>query len=62
MSEASASRLTETGRTDLPFTEVKTEVSIDRVTSAANPRQMERVLLLPVKPNGESLDAANGKP
>lgn len=29
--------------TDLPFTEVKTEVSIDRVTSAANPRQMERV-------------------
>lgn len=31
------------GRTDLPFTEVKTEVSIDRVTSAANPRQMERV-------------------
>lgn len=31
------------GRTDLPYTEVKTEVSIDRVTSAANPRQMERV-------------------
>jgi CRISPR-associated protein Csm3 len=30
-------------RTDLPYTEVKTEVSIDRVTSAANPRQMERV-------------------
>ena len=30
-------------RTDLPFSEVKTEVSIDRVTSAANPRQMERV-------------------
>jgi len=30
-------------RTDLPFTEIKTEVSIDRVTSAANPRQMERV-------------------
>lgn len=29
--------------TDLPYTEVKTEVSIDRVTSAANPRQMERV-------------------
>ena len=39
----SAARLNETGRTDLPYTEVKTEVSIDRVTSAANPRQMERV-------------------
>lgn len=30
-------------RTDLPFTEAKTEVAIDRVTSAASPRQMERV-------------------
>ena len=30
-------------QTDLPYTEIKTEVSIDRVTSAANPRQMERV-------------------
>lgn len=30
-------------RTSLPFTEVKTEVTIDRVTAAANPRQMERV-------------------
>lgn len=30
-------------QTDLPYTEVKTEVSIDRVTSAANPRRMERV-------------------
>lgn len=29
--------------TDLPFTESKTEVAIDRVTSAASPRQMERV-------------------
>lgn len=33
----------EAAQTDLPYTEVKTEVSIDRVTSAANPRQMERV-------------------
>lgn len=41
MSDLSAARLS--GKTDLPFTEVKTEVSIDRVTSAANPRQMERV-------------------
>lgn len=30
-------------RTDMPFTEVKTEVAIDRVTSAATPRQIERV-------------------
>ncbi len=29
--------------TDLPYSEVKTEVTIDRVTSKANPRQMERV-------------------
>ena len=28
---------------DYPFTEVKTEVSIDRLTSRANPRQFERV-------------------
>lgn len=38
----SAQKLEE-ARTDLPYTEVKTEVSIDRVTSAANPRRMERV-------------------
>lgn len=30
-------------RTDLPYTEVKWEAAIDRVTSAATPRQMERV-------------------
>jgi CRISPR-associated protein Csm3 len=29
--------------TDLPFTEVKWEAAIDRVTSAATPRQIERV-------------------
>lgn len=29
--------------TDLPFTEVKWEATIDRVTSAATPRQIERV-------------------
>lgn len=29
--------------TDMPMTEVKTEVSIDRITSQANPRQIERV-------------------
>ena len=43
LSNYSAEKLTKLGRTDLPFTEIKTEVSIDRVTSAANPRQMERV-------------------
>ncbi len=42
MDRKSAGRLAD-AQTDLPFTEVKTEVSIDRVTSAANPRQMERV-------------------
>ncbi|WP_298814724.1 type III-A CRISPR-associated RAMP protein Csm3 [Chloroflexus sp.] len=30
-------------RTDLPYTEIKWEASIDRVTSAAAPRQIERV-------------------
>ncbi len=30
-------------KTDQPFTEVKWEVAIDRVTSAATPRQIERV-------------------
>lgn len=30
-------------KTDLPYTELKTEVSIDRITSQANPRQIERV-------------------
>lgn len=43
MTEDSAQALEVSGRTDLPYTEVKTEVSIDRVISAANPRQMERV-------------------
>lgn len=30
-------------RTDMPYTEVKWEAAIDRVTSAATPRQIERV-------------------
>ncbi|MXZ19990.1 MAG: type III-A CRISPR-associated RAMP protein Csm3 [Caldilineaceae bacterium SB0665_bin_25] len=41
MTDASAKALQD--RTELPYTEAKTEVSIDRVTSAANPRQFERV-------------------
>ncbi len=40
--EKSAARL-KTSDTDLPFTEVKYEVAIDRVTSQANPRPLERV-------------------
>lgn len=32
-----------TARTDAPFTELKSEVAIDRITSQANPRTMERV-------------------
>jgi CRISPR-associated protein Csm3 len=51
LSEESAKKL-ENAQTDLPYTEVKTEVSIDRVTSAANPRQMERV------PAGSVFDSA----
>lgn len=43
MNGDAAELLEKSARTDLPYTEVKTEVSIDRVTSAANPRQMERV-------------------
>ena len=42
LSEFSASELLK-ARTDLPYTEVKWEAAIDRVTSAATPRQIERV-------------------
>lgn len=42
LSEESADRLA-SAKTDLPFTEVKWEAAIDRVTSAATPRQLERV-------------------
>ncbi len=42
LTEESRKRL-ETARTELPLTEVKWEAAIDRVTSAAVPRQMERV-------------------
>ncbi|HMA33161.1 MAG TPA: type III-A CRISPR-associated RAMP protein Csm3 [Chloroflexia bacterium] len=42
LTEASAAELAGL-RTDLPFTEIKWEAAIDRVTSAATPRQMERV-------------------
>ena len=42
LSDASAREL-EGAQTDLPFSEVKWEATIDRVTSAAVPRQIERV-------------------
>ncbi len=43
LDDDSARKLDESGNTDLPYTEVKVEVAIDRVTSQANPRQIERV-------------------
>lgn len=42
LSDASSKKL-EAAKTDLPYTEVKWEAAIDRVTSAATPRQIERV-------------------
>lgn len=42
LSADSAQRL-ESAKTDLPYTEIKWEAAIDRVTSAAAPRQIERV-------------------
>ena len=42
LTEKSVAKLN-AAKTDLPFTEVKWEAAIDRVTSAATPRQMERV-------------------
>lgn len=42
LDENSAQRLTR-ARTELPFTEVKWETALDRVTAAATPRQVERV-------------------
>lgn len=43
LTKASKSELENAPNTDMPMTEVKTEVNIDRITSAANPRQFERV-------------------
>lgn len=42
LSKDSADKL-EKAQTDFPFTEIKWEATIDRVTSAATPRQIERV-------------------
>ena len=43
LSAESEQDLRSMAKTDLPYTEVKWEAAIDRVTSAAVPRQMERV-------------------
>jgi len=43
MSGESAKALESLAQTDLPYAEVKWEAAIDRVTSAATPRQLERV-------------------
>lgn len=43
LEKESAKTLGNSKDTDMPYTEVKTEVVIDRITSAATPRQLERV-------------------
>lgn len=43
LTASSKDRLEKAPNTDMPMTEVKTEVNIDRITSAANPRQFERI-------------------
>ncbi len=43
LTKASRVKLLSAPNADMPMTEVKTEVWIDRITSAANPRQIERV-------------------
>jgi len=43
MTTISSDKLAKSKDTDMPYTEVKTEVVIDRITSAATPRQIERV-------------------
>jgi CRISPR-associated protein Csm3 len=43
MTDDSEKELRKSKSTDMPYTEVKTEVVIDRITSAATPRQLERV-------------------
>jgi CRISPR-associated protein Csm3 len=43
MTPETAEKLEKSLYVDMPFTQVKTEVVIDRITSAATPRQVERV-------------------
>ena len=43
LTEASAADMEKWRHLDMPYSEVKVEVSIDRLTSQANPRNFERV-------------------
>ena len=43
LTKDSAKKLAALQTTDMPFTEIKTEVVIDRITAMATPRQLERV-------------------
>ncbi|MBC6415582.1 MAG: type III-A CRISPR-associated RAMP protein Csm3 [Bdellovibrionales bacterium] len=43
LTKESAKKLELASNTDMPMTEVKTEVSINRISSKANPREIERV-------------------
>ena len=43
LTPGSKAKLERAKNTDMPMTEVKTEVWIDRITSAATPRQIERI-------------------
>ena len=43
LTDESSQRLKQASNTDMPMTEVKTEVNIDRITSNAHPREFERV-------------------
>ena len=52
LSDTSA-RALDRARTELPYTEIKTEVAIDRITAASNPRDIERV------PAGAEFDDLN---
>jgi CRISPR-associated protein Csm3 len=52
LSDTSA-RALDRARTELPYTEIKTEVAIDRITAASNPREIERV------PAGAEFDGLN---
>jgi len=68
LTKESANALSRSKETDMPFTEVKTEVVIDRITSAAVPRQLERVpagaeftmnLILNIYSNDTELELVN---
>ena len=47
LTQESEQKLKDSPNTDMPYTEVKTEVVIDRITSAATPRPLERVPATP---------------